>query len=230
MGETYHEREDDLENELNRGALWAVTYGDMMSYLMIFFLVMFSATVSKKAKKPGDIEKSIMNIQKVFGGKIDPAQLERIEQINQEEALAYKLKTSYELQQLSAFVQIQSNDDYVRLILPEAISFDSGHAELKEGAKPVLAELTRLVKSLPNNIIVEGHTDSLPVRNSEYKNNFFLSTARAYNVMEFLMSEGIDTDRLSGQGYAETKPVDTNDTPEGRAKNRRVEIVLVKVR
>lgn len=227
---SYHEREDDLENALNRGALWAVTYGDMMSYLMIFFLVLFTANIAKKNKKTTEIQQSMISIQKIFGGKIEKAQLQRIEQMKQEDALAFKLRESQKAQQLSQLVQIQSNEDYVRLVLPEAISFQAGEAELKDTAKTVLAELTTLVKDLPNDIIVEGHTDSIPVKNSEYINNFFLSAARAYNVIEFLTAQGIDKSKLSGLGYAENRPVASNDTPEGRAKNRRVEIVLVKTR
>jgi chemotaxis protein MotB len=90
--------------------------------------------------------------------------------------------------------------------------------------------LAGIVKDIPNDIVIEGHTDNVPIHTRDYPNNFFLSSARAYSVMESLTREGVPQDRISGQGYGEVRPVATNDTPEGRAKNRRVEIVLVRRR
>jgi chemotaxis protein MotB len=226
--------EDDLENALNKGALWAVTYGDLMSFLMIFFLVLFSIYVAKGAAgsraQASKFEEGLTEIQKAFGGKIDPERLEKLRRIQDEETLAFKLKETEAAEDLSQFVQIQSNEENVRLVLPESISFDPGTAGLKDQAKPILATLAQLVKDLPNDVVVEGHTDALPIRTKEFPNNFFLSTTRAYNVMEFLIAAGLDRKRLSGLGYGENRPVADNATPEGRAKNRRVEIVLVRTK
>lgn len=226
---TMEHREDDLEGELNKGALWAVTYGDLMSYLMIFFLVLFSLYVGKsKGSRSIEANSSLVDIQKIFGGKVDPELLERIQQHKTEEDLAYKLKESKEVQSLSEFVRIESGEYYVRLVLPESISFDSGKAELKSAAVDVVRVLAAYVKDLPNDVIVEGHTDSVPIRKREYPSNFILSSVRAERVMDVLIQAGVARERVSGHGYGENRPVADNETPDGRARNRRVEIVLVR--
>lgn len=230
-GSIGNDRESDLESELNKGALWAVTYGDLMSYLMIFFMVLFSLYVNKASgARPLEASAQLVDLQKVFGGKIDPALLERIKNFKKEEAVAYKLKESPEIQALSEFVQIQTGDEFIRLVLPEAISFDPGQAVLGPQAKTLMHVLAKIVKDIPNDIVVEGHTDNRPIKTKDFPNNFFLSSARAYSVIESLTREGVPQDRISGQGYGEVRPVADNATLEGRAKNRRVEIVLVRRR
>lgn len=230
-GSISNDRENDLEAELNKGALWAVTYGDLMSYLMIFFMVLFSLYVNKASgARPLEASAQLVDLQKVFGGKIDPALLERIKNYKKEESVALKLKDSPEVQALSEFVQIQTGDEFIRLVLPESISFQPGQAVLGAKAQSLMNILAGIVKDIPNDIVIEGHTDNVPIHTRDYPNNFFLSSARAYSVMESLTREGVPQDRISGQGYGEVRPVATNDTPEGRAKNRRVEIVLVRRR
>lgn len=94
-GSIGNDRENDLESELNKGALWAVTYGDLMSYLMIFFMVLFSLYASKTGgAKPLEASAQLVDLQKVFGGKIDPELLERIKNYKKEETVALKLKDS----------------------------------------------------------------------------------------------------------------------------------------
>lgn len=90
--------------------------------------------------------------------------------------------------------------------------------------------LAKIVKDIPNDIVVEGHTDDRPIKTKDFPNNFFLSSSRAFSVMEALLREGVPPERVSGQGYGAVRPVAENNTPEGRAKNRRVEIVLVRHR
>lgn len=230
-GSIGNDRENDLEAELNKGALWAVTYGDLMSYLMIFFMVLFSLYVNKASgSRPLETSAQLVDLQKVFGGKIDPALLERIKNYKKEEAVVLKLKDAPEIQALSEFVQIQTGDEFIRLVLPESISFQPGQAVLGPQAQSLMKILAVIVKDIPNDIVVEGHTDDIPIHTRDYANNFFLSSARAYSVMESLMREGVPQTRISGQGYGDIRPVAANDTVEGRAKNRRVEIVLVRRR
>lgn len=230
-GSIGNDRENDLESELNKGALWAVTYGDLMSYLMIFFMVLFSLYVNKtNGARPLETSAQLVHLQKVFGGKIDPELLERIKNFKKEEAVAYKLKESPEIQALSEFVQIQTGDEFIRLVLPESISFEPGQAVLGGQAQSLMKILAKIVKDIPNDIVVEGHTDDRPIKTKDFPNNFFLSSSRAFSVMEALLREGVPPERVSGQGYGAVRPVAENNTPEGRAKNRRVEIVLVRHR
>ena len=112
--------------------------------------------------------------------------------------------------------------------LPEGILFDSGRAELKDSGEATLTEVAQVLKDIPNRSFqIVGHTDNVPIRSRRYPSNWELSTARAVNVAKFLIEQEVPSERLSAAGYAETQPVSSNDTPEGRAQNRRIEIVLM---
>lgn len=225
----YHNRRDELENQLNKGALWAVTYGDLMSYLMIFFLMMFSFSISKTDKnKNRKYEESLANIQKSFGGKTDAKRMERVRAQETESKMENNLKESMAAGGVSSLVQIQSDARMVKLVLTEGVLFSSGAADLKEPARKVLAPIAAELKKVPNRIIIEGHTDNIPIRHGKYSSNWELSMARAYSVLLFMSEQGISAKQLAGIGYGENLPVADNATAGGRAKNRRIEISLMK--
>lgn len=110
------------------------------------------------------------------------------------------------------------------------ILFDSGKATIKKAADVSLNKVADVAKDIvPDlNIGVEGHTDNVPIKHSGWKSNWELSTARATSVIHYLINEkGVAPQRLAAIGYGEFRPVASNDTPEGRRKNRRVEIVIM---
>ncbi len=113
--------------------------------------------------------------------------------------------------------------------LPDNVLFDSGDAELKEGGQQTLREVAQVLASIEGRQFqVAGHTDNVPIRSRRFPSNWHLSTTRAVTVARFLIEQGgLDSERVSAAGYADTQPVDTNDTEEGRAHNRRIEIQLV---
>ncbi|MCS6798835.1 MAG: OmpA family protein [Myxococcota bacterium] len=112
--------------------------------------------------------------------------------------------------------------------LPEGILFDSGEADIKREGEATLAEVARVLASIPNrHFQVCGHTDNVPIRSRRFPSNWELSAARAVNVARFLVASGVSAERISAAGYADTQPVASNDTPEGRQQNRRIEIALV---
>lgn len=221
----YKRRRDEIENELNKGALWAVTYGDLMSYLMIFFLVLFSFSIARSnGAKNRKYEESLGNIQKAFGGKVDSRRLERALAKEKEDATTEKLKESVQ----SSLVQIESSEKKLKLVLTEGVLFDSGKAELKEKAKEVLRPIVEELKKLPNDVFVEGHTDNVPIKSGRFSTNWELSMARAYSVINYMESLGMDKRKLAGIGYGENRPVADNAVHAGRASNRRIEISLMK--
>lgn len=112
--------------------------------------------------------------------------------------------------------------------LPEGILFDSGRAEIKEEGQATLAEVATVLGEIDaRQFQIAGHSDNIPIRTRRFRNNWELSTARAVTVTRFLVEQNIAANRISAAGYADTQPVTANDTPEGRAQNRRIEIVLV---
>ena len=225
----YRSRRDELENQLNRGALWAVTYGDLMSYLMIFFLMMFSFSLTKTDKvKSRKYEESLINIQKSFGGKINSKNLERAKAQEKEEKVASNLKETMKAEELRNVLQIETTEHKIKLVLTESVLFASGMADLKDPAKKVLAPIAAELKKIPNDIVIEGHTDNVPIRGGKYVSNWELSMARAYSVLEFFTEQGLEPRHLAGLGYGENRPIADNATALGRAQNRRIEISLMR--
>ncbi len=203
----FYEREDELENELNRGALWAVTYGDMMSYLMIFFLILFAFYSSKKIEN----QFSMKGIEETFG---------------KDTQIASTLFAKNGIQQI-AKVEISANKITINFANP--ILFAPGSDVLKPSSYPHLRRLAGVFKDLPNPIQVEGYTDNVPLgRGAKFKSNWELSSARAFSVLRFFIKEGVAPEKLSAVGYGAYKPIASNDTPEGRAKNRRIEINIIR--
>jgi len=145
----------------------------------------------------------------------------------QYEALVQGLSKEVEKGQL----QVRQYKNMLSVDLAEQIFFDSGRATLKKGGKDVLKKVGDALKGYENKIIrVVGHTDNVPVAKSlqsTYPSNWDLSVARATNVVRYLQEVGVPPERMVPSGRAEYDPVASNDTPEGRQKNRRIEIMLI---
>ncbi len=129
-------------------------------------------------------------------------------------------------------VQITQLQGKLTVNMVDKILFNSGEAEVNRQGKDTLSKVGAILKNVTDKQIrIEGHTDNIPISKElqqKYASNWELSTARATHVARYLLeTTGIDAKLLSVSGYADTRPVDTNATPEGRAKNRRIEIVLV---
>jgi chemotaxis protein MotB len=114
------------------------------------------------------------------------------------------------------------------IALGDKILFDPGKTDLKPEGKDALTQVAAVLKDLQNrNFQVAGHTDNVPIKSPKFRSNWDLSTARAVEVVNFMITAGLDAKRLSAAGYAAESPVVANDTPENKAKNRRIEITLV---
>ena len=158
------------------------------------------------------------------------SELERLAQLREQEKSQFE-EMKRELQKkLKGQVSLDIDERGLVITLADNILFDSGKARVKEDAYPVLNKIITVIddKAPDKNIGIEGHTDNVPIMHSSWKSNRELSTARANNVYHYLVDEGgLSPSRLTTIGYSEFKPVATNDTAEGRAKNRRVEIVIL---
>lgn len=111
----------------------------------------------------------------------------------------------------------------------DRVLFDSGRAELKESSLPTLDKVITILtdRVQDNKVFIEGHTDNVPIRYSSWRSNWELSTARATEVIHYFVEErGLNPKRIAAVGYGEFNPIASNDSPEGREKNRRVEIVI----
>jgi len=112
--------------------------------------------------------------------------------------------------------------------LRQAAFFPSGGDEIDPFGMKSIATIAKTIRDLPNPVRLEGHTDSIPIHNERFPSNWELSTARSIAMLQVFTGQyGLPNDRFSVAGYAETKPIDTNDSAEGRAHNRRVDIVIL---
>jgi chemotaxis protein MotB len=114
-------------------------------------------------------------------------------------------------------------------LLTDKVLFDSGQAELKPQAGPLLTQVSSVLNlAQGHDVMVEGHTDNVPIRGSLYPTNWELSTARASRVVRYMVEHGAGSQRMGASGYAALHPIASNSTPAGRSRNRRVEIVLLR--
>lgn len=132
-------------------------------------------------------------------------------------------------QGISDKVQVIEEKDYLLIRLDQEIFFASGSADIVPEGKEVLSSLAPSLRELENEIMISGHTDNVPQTNKKYETNWELSTARATNVVRYLVEiENLEPSRFTATGNGEYRPVGDNNTPEGRQKNRRIEIKILK--
>jgi chemotaxis protein MotB len=149
------------------------------------------------------------------GSSSDVDQRQKIEQKIMEDAV------------LSQRTKTRQGKDGLTVSLSEAGFFAPGDAAISPDAEVVIASLADLLKESRSSIRIEGHTDSTPISNQRYRSNWELSTARSSTVLSRLIDLGVSPERLSAAGYGGFQPIADNMTPEGRAQNRRVDVVIL---
>ncbi len=219
---------DRRVERIDTSDLWIVPYADFMTILMIFFLMMFAfAYVSKTEKKYGRI---ITDIQKEMGGKVNTDLIERMMEKEQTDQAVLKFGEIVEKQQLSKYVTINSDKSQIKIVFNNPVLFDIGQAELKPESITILHEIGVILKVLHNEVVVEGHTDNIPLSGGgKYKSNWELSNARALAVVKyFIDSAQLPPELFATAGYGEFRPVYPNDSEEHRNLNRRIEINIIR--
>ena len=224
---------------------WITTFSDMMSLLLTFFILLFSISSVETVKFKQILEsiQSALGVENVpEAGTREGLEMVNIEAQSKTDAVdefggmvkkeLNKIKSSVEefieKNQLNGHVSVKVDDRGAVITISDFVLFPEGSATFTPSAKPILKKMTPLLKQFPYLVRVEGHTDNLPISNSKYPSNWELSAARAAGIVRFYVRNGIDPHRLVAVGYAEFRPIADNSTPEGREKNRRVEIVYVR--
>jgi chemotaxis protein MotB len=215
----------------------------MNRYLRVFTVVAVSAAIGgcvstgTYEKMEADKNQEIANLQKDKASlQNDIATLEQQKAVLQTTSQQRQAQYDALVQKLSSEVQqgrlkVRQYQNMLSVDVAEQIFFDSGRAELKDSGKVVLNTIAEALKSYDNKIIrVAGYTDNVPIAKAMqnvYPSNWELSVARATNVVRFLQDAGVPPERMVASGRGEYAPVAPNDTPEGRQKNRRIEIMLI---
>ena len=216
---------------------WMTTFGDMMTLLLVFFVLLYSFSSMDVEKFKGFISALQSQLGILEGGKtisenpnIDAGTLgqdyaqapQNIREIMRE------LNNYIESNNLSDRVDVENKRKGLVISLTGEILYEQGRADIRDQGREVLAMISDILNDVPNDIMIEGHTDDLPIRTDEFPSNWELSTARAVNVIKFLIEErDFEPARLSAAGYSEYRPVAENNTADGRAENRRVEVVVL---
>jgi len=202
-----------------RSPIWLTVYSDLMTNLMLFFLMLFGTSrmavdVQKKIYKAISLE--FDKNQRVF--------------LKKEEETIRKMVDYVEERRLRGFATISISEQRVKIMLTEPVLFDLGKSELKPSAIPILRQVAGLLREIPNAVLVEGHTDDRPITGGIFRSNWELSAARAFSVIRyFIEKENIPAERLSAAGYGEYRPLYPNDTEENRTRNRRIEINVIRI-
>lgn len=125
-------------------------------------------------------------------------------------------------------IKVSFRDGRMIVELASAVLFDSGKTELKDAGKAALDDLVEAFQSVADrDLMIAGHTDNIPIKTRRFRSNWELSTARAVVVVNYMIEKGFPSEHLGAAGFADQDPVSANDTEEGRALNRRIEIVLM---
>ena len=228
---------------------WLTTYGDMVTLLLTFFVLLYSYSSIDVVKWQALIVSVKGALGVLDGGNtlindsamelaqekdvISAKEIEDYLQLQKEMQNLQEIKKKLEayLEDKSLQEQITVNLDERGLVLrfQDSVLFAKGKADLLNEAIATLKHVSDILKDIPNAVRIEGHTDDLPINTPQFPSNWELSTTRATNVLRFLIAQGIDGRKLSAVGYGEYRPlVPNNNSEENRRKNRRVDIVILR--
>lgn len=182
-----------------------------------------NANLSMYESKTGGLEKALA------ATKVELEEL-RKQKVQQEKRLAEYRKLTEQLANMvkSGKLQVKVRNGNMVIQLANNILFDTGKTEVKKDGQDALTELGSVLQTITNRrFLVAGHTDNVPISSGRFKSNWELSTARAVNVVQYLQDAGVNPGVLAAAGYGEFDPVAANDTDDGKALNRRIEIILM---
>ena len=224
----------DIGNEEIEGPtapFWMVTYGDMVTLLLTFFVLIVSmlevqVKKFKEALSYFQGRTSVLTHDAVMSSLNQ--QLMTISEAKDQAERFEELLEYLEENDLLDKVQVQLTENGLHLTVADSVMFHSGEAELIEPARTVLGYVASLLDGRIESVVVEGHTDDRPIHTVRYPSNWELSVARAASVVRFMLSltEVLDPSHYVAIGHGEHHPIHTNTTAAGRSHNRRVEIFL----
>lgn len=222
---------------------WLLPYSDMLTLLLALFIVMFAMGQTDQAK----LQAMSKEFNIIFAGGSGVMQQDGSSMIPMDgeggQAQVYNAKTEEDkmteikkrLEQeigkegYSDKVKVNLTSEGLEIAIQDAVLFKSGEAEILNDVSPLLSKLSDMLHDLENKVKIVGHTDNVPIRNARFRSNDDLSAIRAINVKNYMVtSTGITADRAFTEARGEYMPKYDNNTEEGRAKNRRVEIIVIR--
>jgi chemotaxis protein MotB len=227
---------------------WLVSYADFITLLFAFFVVMFATAqtdnakaqaVSESVKRALEGESFKDTLSMLMGEKTNLKTIgQRPEAGGAKPGIADQsgltlaellpiLSKALRPETQSGRLALHMTSRGLTISFTQAALFPSGEDEIAPDSYPTVQKIADAMNRVRNPARAEGHTDSIPIHNSRFRSNWELSAARSIALMELFTKFGVARERLSIAGYADTAPVDSNDTEEGRRRNRRVDIVIL---
>lgn len=217
---------------------WLIPYADMLTLLLALFIVMFAMSKLDVEK----MEKVSQQFNIIFSGGSGVLEkngtslipMDNLPTLNeQEEDKMVEIKQDIEKEIKSSGysdkISVTLGEKGLGISIQDVVLFNSGKADVLTDVHPMLLHISEMLEGLDNDIKVVGHTDNVPIRTAQFRSNWDLSAMRAINVMNFFIDNGgLDPARFSFEGYGQYLPKYDNSTDEGKAKNRRVEIILIR--
>lgn len=220
--------DDDDEGGGAHGGSWKIALADLMTVLMVFFLVMWLSAIMDPAdrkalansfatvKSEGGVQESSPMPEQKGDVLINPIELKPLTK-SEIETMVKKMDAS-----------VEETPEHFVITLRSDKAFESGRASLQESAKAQLEKMAEELAGRRNPMVITGHTDNVPIRNVTFPSNWELSSARASSVARLFEDFGVDKAFMTVSGRADAEPLVANDTNVGRAQNRRVVILLEK--
>jgi chemotaxis protein MotB len=208
---------------------WVVSYADFITLLFALFTTLYAIShvdLGKLKLFTGSVKTAF----RAAGiDAINPAVIEGVKPINYADiSLERDVRSEFNKFGIIESITISLDQRGVLLSFGDTLLFDSDSAEPRREGRPLLAAVASLIKKSQRSIVIEGHTDNIPLRGTRYSSNIELSAARAARTYSFLVDEeAVNPERMSASGYGEYRPIASNATVEGRARNRRVDIIFV---
>jgi len=220
---------------------WLVSYADFITLLFAFFVVMYAVSSVNEGKYRVLSESMVsafsnkkpmgqMSIVELPMNQTRPALDSKLNEQPNDLQVFLKVANALEANKLSADeMPVENTTRGVSIQIKDEVLFESGSAVMKPRVKEILDLVAALVKHLPNLISVEGHTDAIPIQTQEFPSNWELSASRATAMVRYFINEKqLAPQRFSATGFGGERPIGSNLTPDGRALNRRVEIVILR--
>jgi len=225
-------------NDDDTDSNWMTTFSDMMTLLMTFFVLLYSMSTIDAQKFKAAVSSLRENMGILSGGRTMTEQpMVESGSMGSEITPSPHQNLTVARQEIQQYVQEKNLQDRVNMEMTQRglvvrftgqILFEVGEAEIRNEGRDVLDKVATVLKEMPNNVMIEGHTDNLPIDTEEFPTNWESSTARATEVIKYFIEDpGINPEKLSAAGYSKYRPIKPNDSPENRALNRRVEVVIL---
>jgi len=226
--DVFLEDEESPFSESGEKDRYLITYSDLITLLLGLFIILYAISKIDVDK----YQKMITAMGDVFGshGKIVSMKNSgNGNAANDAGHLKNELNQLIDKYHYNNSIRLEENERGVTIHILDDILFPSGSAELATYSVTILNRLAGILRELPNDIRVEGHTDNVPINSGAFPSNWHLSVSRALNTAYYLINkEGLNPEKVSIVGNSEYKPISSNETVEGRASNRRVDIVIIK--